>query len=150
MLRGRLDILLIEDDPNDVFFVRDAIAKSGRGHRLYAVTDGNEAIAYLKGQGQYANREAHPVPNIVLTDLKMPGMDGFEFLQWLKEHPECGIIPAIVFSSSRHDADVRKAYRLGANAYIMKPTRLAELVDVLHSTYEFWSHCERPPMPKHC
>jgi CheY-like chemotaxis protein len=80
----------------------------------------------------------------------MPGMDGFELLQWLKEHPECGIIPVIVFSSSRREADVRKAYQLGANAYIMKPRKLVELVDVLHSTYEFWSHCERPAIPKRC
>ena len=145
-----MDILLVEDDPNDVFFVQDAIEKSARGHKLYAVKDGDEAIAYLQGRGAYANREAYPVPNIILTDLKMPEMDGFEFLQWLKEHPECGMIPAIVFSSSRQDADVRKAHRLGANAYIMKPTSLAELVDVLRTTYEFWSHCERPPMPKHC
>jgi CheY-like chemotaxis protein len=84
---------------------------------------------------------------VILTDLKMPGMHGFEFLKWLRDHPESSIIPVIVYSSSRLEPDVRKAYSLGANCYLAKPHRLDEMRHTLRLLYEFWSRCECPPMP---
>ena len=147
MKRGRLIILLIEDEEHDVFFVRAATQASGVGHELYAVRDGAEAVRYLRGEGDYADRQKFPRPNLVLTDLKMPGVNGFDFLLWVREHPDWGIIPIVVYSSSSLESDVREAYRLGANAYITKPSSLAEMVKLLQATYDFWSRCECP-MPR--
>src|SRR6266567_4843344 len=148
MNSGKLDILLAEDWDTDIFFVREATERVGASHTVHAVRDGREAIQYLRGEGQYADRKKFPLPNLILTDLKMPGMDGFEFLRWLRKHPdECSIIPTIVFTSSYLEEDVREAYRLGANSFITKPTALKELVDVLRVTYEYWSRCKCPPRP---
>ena len=150
MKSGRLRILLVEDEDNDIFLVQRATERGGAGHRVYPVRDGEEAIHYLRGQGMYADRQKFPLPNVILSDLKMQRMDGFEFLQWLRSHPECSVIPTIVFSSSRQESDVRQAYRFGANSYITKPSTAEELMQVLHAIYEYWSRCECPPPPKGC
>jgi CheY-like chemotaxis protein len=146
MKRGRLVILLLEDEEHDIFFVKQATQMGGKSHDVHAVRNGLEAIDYLRGEGQYGNREAYPLPNVIMTDLKMPCMDGFEFLQWVRDHPEHQIIPVIVYTSSSMETDVRKAYRLGANSYIVKPSSLHQMVDVLRATWEYWSRCECPPM----
>ncbi len=145
MKRGRLVILLAEDDDNDIFFVRRATQASNAGHTVHAVHDGAQAIEYLRGQGAYADREKFPLPNIILTDLKMAGMDGFDLLRWLHDNPDCSVIPTIVYSSSTLEADVRLAYRCGANAYIKKPGSVTELAETLGLIYDFWSRCEIPP-----
>jgi CheY-like chemotaxis protein len=150
MKRERLIILLIEDEESDIFFMRRATERSNGGHTLNAVHDGEEAIRYLRGEGQYGDRQKFQLPNVVLTDLKMPRMNGFDFLRWLRQHPECSIIPIIVYSNSNMESDVREAYRLGANSYIRKPSDLSQMVEILHATYEFWSRCECPPIPSNC
>jgi CheY-like chemotaxis protein len=150
MRNGRLVILLVEDEENDILFVRHATEKSNANHTLNAVHDGKEAIRYLRGEGLYADRQKFPSPNVVLTDLKMPGMNGFDLLKWLRSHPECSVIPVIVYSTSRLEADVREAYRLGANSFIYKPTDLNELVDIFETIYDYWSKCECPPTPNNC
>ncbi len=145
MKRGNLSILLVEDDENDTFFVRRAVLHADRGHTVHPVSDATEAIKYLQGEGRYHNREEFPVPNVILTDIKMPLMDGFEFLQWLKTNRSVLIIPIIVYSSSSQERDIRRAYELGANAYITKPHSYETLASTLHSIYDFWSRCEVPP-----
>lgn len=150
MKTGSLNILMLEDEQNDVYFVRRALAKLGARHTLHAVHNGGEALRYLCGEGEYKDRSKFPMPNIIFTDLKMPGMDGFEFLRWLRDHPECLIIPTIVYSSSTQDSDVRKAYALGANSYVAKPSGLAEMTDFLKFTSEYWSRCELPPPVLKC
>ena len=147
MKRGRLVILLVEDDDHDIFFVKQATRASSAGHTVHAVHDGGEAIHYLKGEGAFRDRYQFPAPNVILTDIQMPGMNGFEFLKWLRAHPQYSIIPAMVYSSSCLEEDVREAYRLGANAYIAKPDVLKEMVEMLRLIYEFWSRCECPPLP---
>ncbi|HWH69788.1 MAG TPA: response regulator [Candidatus Sulfotelmatobacter sp.] len=147
MKHGSLTILLVEDEEHDIFCLQQATEKAGPAHTLNAAHDGAEAVCYLQGQGQFADRQQYSLPNIILTDLKMPGMDGFEFLQCLREHPDYQIIPVVVYSSSALEADVRKAYRLGANSYMVKPSSIFELVELLRATYEYWSRCECPPMP---
>lgn len=146
MKRGSLVILLVEDDENDIVLVRKATEAGGAGHTVYGVHGGEEAIAYLKGSGDFANRQKFPLPNVILTDLKMPGMGGFELLRWLRGNPRYAIIPTIVYSSSRLERDVQEAYRAGANSYIGKPGGLGELVEILHAIYEYWSRCECPPL----
>ncbi len=150
MTARKLIILLIEDLENDVFFVQEATRRGGAGHTVYAVPDGQEAIRYLRGEAQYSDRQKYPLPNVILTDLKMPRMNGFEFISWVRAHPECSVIPTIVYTSSDQDRDVKEAYRLGANAYMTKPHDLNEMVDLLRTLCEFWSRCECPPMPFKC
>jgi CheY-like chemotaxis protein len=113
---------------------------------LRIVEDGEEAVKYLSGHEEYADRSWFPLPNIIITDLKMPRMDGFELLRWLRAHPGCSAIPAIVMSSSGRPEDVIKAYNLGANCYFVKPSGLDELVTMIKIIFGFWSCCERPPI----
>jgi CheY-like chemotaxis protein len=140
----QLIILLVEDDENDILFVREATGLTGERHRIHAVHDGQEAVDYLQGKDGYADRGKFPFPDVIVTDLKMPRMDGFDLLTWLREHPECSLLPTLVLSSSQNREDVRKAYKLGANSYIVKPMMITVLRDTLRSVFDYWSRCERP------
>src|SRR5947209_1880270 len=129
-IKWQLNVLMVDDSPEDIELFTRAFEMQGRTRSFFAVHDGEEAIAYLRCQPPYQNRMSYPSPNIIITDLKMPRMDGFQFLQWLHSHPECSVIPAIVFSGSALEADVRRAYQLGANAFINKPTSSAKLKEI--------------------
>jgi len=150
MPMNKLEILLVEDEENDIFFFRRAVANSPYIKSFETVKDGREAVQFLKREGRYAELKGQSLPNVVMTDLKMPVMNGFELLEWLKQHPECGIIPAMVYSSSTDEQDVCRAFKLGANAYFAKPTKLDEMVGLLHFIYEFWSRSEIPPLEDEC
>jgi CheY-like chemotaxis protein len=127
--------------------VKRALDKSGVAKSFYAVNNGDEAIAYLRGEGKYADRKEFPFPNILLLDLKMPGMDGFDILAWLQAHADCKVIPTIAFTSSAIDSDVHRVYVLGGNAYLVKPSGFHELVNLIQLTHQFWSQCQTPPPP---
>ncbi len=145
-----LKILLLEDEPHDVFFIKRALEQVAKGHVLRSVENGEEAIQYLRGEGQFADREAFPFPNLILTDLKMPRMNGFEFLEWIRHHQDCSVIPTIVLSSSAIESDVRRAYEIGANAYVRKPASMEDLVKMIKLTWEYWQMCERPTTEPKC
>ena len=138
-------ILLVEDDPNDVLLVKMAFQKSQAGLRVMVVTNGHEAVRYLKGEGQYADRSAHPFPEFVLLDLKMPQMNGFEVLRWIRAQPIIKRLPVIVFTSSLHDGDAALAYEEGANSFVSKPTDFEKLVQTLKSLGEFWLGASKFP-----
>lgn len=140
----RLTILIIDDDPNDVLLLRKALTRAEIHDPVQVVTDGFQAIQYLSGEGMYGNREQFPFPSVVFTDLKMPRINGFEVLQWLRKHPDCSVIPVMVLSASKIDADIKRAYQLGANAYLAKPSSMKELVEAVKTAYSFWAHCEKP------
>lgn len=146
-IRPGFRLLMADDSPDDVFLVERALLRSGVSSNFYAVPNGREAIAYLQAEGKYANRQQFPFPNAVLMDLHMPGMDGFEVLRWLKNHPECKVIPTIIFSSSPVESDVHEVYVLGGNAYVTKPHDYNELVELIRLTYQFWSRCQVPQPP---
>jgi CheY-like chemotaxis protein len=146
MKRNRLEILLVEDDENDIFFIQQALAVDPGGHRLNAVRSVEEAMAYLRRQGKFSDGTNFPRPNLILTDLKMGPTGGFDFLRWLRACPEFSALPAVVFSSSPYDRDVREAYLRGASAYMVKPTDLKEVFEMLQTTCNFWSLCEPPPV----
>ena len=146
MKRGHLVILLVEDDENDVFLLHKATQVGGEGHTVRAVHDGIEAIDYLKGSGGFQDRNRFPLPNVILSDLKMPRMNGFELLEWVRANSHYSVIPAIIYSSSRLEKDVRRAYQLGANSYITKPGNLVEMIDILRIIYDYWSRCECPSL----
>jgi len=144
--RGHLVILLVEDDDNDIYLVRRATGSGGAGHSVHAVHDGMEAIDYLTGVGVFADRNRFPLPNVVMTDLKMPRMGGFDFLHWLRTNPQYSVIPTIIYSSSHLERDVREAYSRGANSYIAKPSGMAQMLEILGTIYNYWSHCECPAL----
>ncbi len=150
-MRRDLTILIAEDSENDALLLQMALKRAGIKERVYVVADGVEAIAYLRGEGKYKDRSKFPFPNVLFTDLKMPRMSGFEVLQWLRSNPECFIIPIIVLSASQLDDDIRKAYQLSANAYLVKPGKFEDLQKILKLAFEFWDKCEKPTPPvPHC
>jgi CheY-like chemotaxis protein len=145
-----LTILVAEDTESDAELVKIALRGIGVRNTVQIVPDGQELLAYLCGTGQYQDRAAFPFPSVLFVDLKMPRVNGFEVLQWLEDHPECLIVPVIVLSSSKTDSDVKMAYELGANAYLMKPGNLDDLKAMLRTTFEFWDWCCRPAQLKTC
>lgn len=131
-------ILIVEDEESDILFLKRAFAKVGVPNPLHAVTNGEEAVAYLQGTPPFTDRSVHPFPRVIITDLKMPQMGGLELLRWLNEHPEHRVIPTIVFTSSTSQADVNEAFNLGAGAYIVKPVEFRELERVAKTIADYW------------
>ena len=138
-------ILVVEDDPNDLFFLKRAFDLSRAQCLMQAVGDGAEAIDYLRGVDDYADRQRYPLPVLILMDLKMPRMDGFEFLAWLRREPVLRIIPVVVLSSSNLPDDVQRAYDLGANSFVVKAQDNTTLPDTLKTLASYWLEiCETP------
>jgi CheY-like chemotaxis protein len=127
-MKDALKILVAEDQPDDLFLLRQAFKKAQFTSAIYSVCDGVEAQAYLSGESDYSDRSIFPFPDVLLLDLNMPRMNGFDLLAWLREDPRCKRLVVHVLSSSVREVDVRRAYDLGANSYITKPSRLDELV----------------------
>lgn len=142
-------MLWVEDDADDVLLIGRAIRKAGLPVPSL-VRDGREAVEYLSGAGKYADRLAHPFPSIILLDLKLPRMSGFEVLGWIRERTELCRIPVIMFTSSREKADVDRAYALGANAYLLKSVDHEDLVEALKRVQAFWLDLNlHPSLPVH-
>lgn len=131
-------ILLAEDSQDDVLLVKRAFAKGGIEHPIYAVGDGDEAIAYLKGEGKFSNREEFPLPNLLLLDLKMPRKDGFDVLRWVRKQPCLAGLPILVLTSSDALHDVNLAYQLGANSFLVKPIEFENCVQLGNLIKEYW------------
>jgi CheY-like chemotaxis protein len=131
-------ILIVEDDENDATFLQRAFARAGFPNPIRRVQNGEEAIAYLKGEGIYADRERFAFPRVILTDLKMPHMDGLQLLRWLSENPQYRVVPTIVFTSSTAQADVNAAFDRGAGAYVVKPVDVRELERMARNIAEYW------------
>ena len=118
----QFSVLLVEDDLNDIFLVKRAFKKARLQNPLNVVTDGQEAIHYLRGLGKYADRETYPLPTLIVMDIKMPRKTGFEVLEWVKgQGRPLRRIPIVIVSSSDNPSDINQAYELGANAYMVKP-----------------------------
>ena len=141
----RATILVVEDDPNDLFFLKRAFSAVQAKCLMQAVGDGAEAIDYLRGVDDYADRRRFPLPALILMDLKMPRVDGFEFLSWLRREPGVKLIPVVVFSSSNLPHDVKRAYDLGANSFVVKVQDSTMLPETLQTLASYWLEiCETP------
>ena len=146
-------ILVVEDNPDDAFLIQLSFEKAGILNRLRTVKTGEEALAYLKGVGQFADRALHPLPRLLLLDLKLPGIDGFEVLRWIRNQPEFLKLRVVVVTSSTEVRDVNEAFRLGANSFILKPAdfmRFAEFSQALAGSWVWVDELpawELPPVP---
>ena len=136
--------MIVDDDPNDCFLIERAFRKIGVTDPIQTLNGGREAIAYMMGEGKYADRDVYVYPTFITTDLKMPGMDGFSVLEHLKNNPEWAVIPTVVLTSSRDLDDIKKAYMLGASSYHVKPNSPEKLREQLRVLHEYWMTCEVP------
>src|ERR1051325_10934839 len=117
----RAVILLAEDEEDYVVLIRHAFSQANILNPLFVVWNGEEVIWYLKGEGKYANRDEYPLPDLLLLDLKMPRVNGFEVLEWIRRQPGLSALRVLVLTSSDEIRDVNKAYKLGANSFLVKP-----------------------------
>jgi CheY-like chemotaxis protein len=140
-----LKILIVEDNPDDVFFFKQAMKKASADFHLHSVSDGVQAVAYLKGDAAFGDRAAHPFPDVLLLDLNMPGMNGFELLEWVRSNPGCSHLIVHVMSASSRDLDIHKAYQLGANSYVIKPSRIDELIRFVAALDQWHRFLALPP-----
>ena len=137
-------ILLVDDDRDFLMFVERAFRQNGVTSPIHQVYDGEEAIAYMMGEGKFADRDAYEYPTFIMIDLKMPGADGFTVLQHIKKNPEWAIIPTVVFSASSDMDDIKKSYMLGASSYHVKPHSMDKLREHLKILHDYWMTCETP------
>jgi CheY-like chemotaxis protein len=144
MLKNQI-ILLAEDDPNDVLLIQRAFRKAGLQEVLKTVRDGEEAIQYLDGRGDFSDRTLFPVPFLVLLDLKMPGTDGFGVLSWARSQPDLKRLLIVVLTSSNFQSDVDRAYELGANSYLVKPVEFKDMVNLIQRFEAYWTELNRIP-----
>ncbi|HWH69519.1 MAG TPA: response regulator [Candidatus Sulfotelmatobacter sp.] len=131
-------ILLAEDDDHDVFFFERALRNAGVAAPLVTVHDGAEAIEYLLGGGPFADRSRFPLPCLVITDLKMPKVSGFDLLDWLQHQSQLSHLPCLVLSSSAHEADIQRSLALGARAYWVKPSDVSALKEIVCELQTRW------------
>ncbi len=133
-----VSILVADDDAQDTMLVRMAAERASLCLRLNSVTDGEQAIDYLMGRQQFADRNAHPFPTMMLLDLKMPGLSGFDVLDFVRQEPDLRRLPVVIFSSSDDPKDIRRAYDAGANSYLCKPHSTGDLSALLKALEEYW------------
>lgn len=139
-------ILYVEDEENDVMFMRHAWKKAGLLNPLQVVTDGEQAMHHLAGEGKYANREEYPMPFLVLLDLKLPKVSGLELIKWIREQPAIHTLQVVILTSSNQPVDIHAAHALRANAYLIKPPDAEGLAQMAASLKDFWmSRAQTPP-----
>jgi CheY-like chemotaxis protein len=139
------EILLVEDDPGDVRLALEVLRELHMAERCVVVNDGEEAIDFLHARGAYSQR-APGVPRVIVLDLKMPRVDGFEFLEQIKVDPRFKLIPVVVLTSSREERDVQRAYGLGVNSYAVKSINFAEYRERLRTLVKYWADVNEQPV----
>ncbi len=131
-------ILIVEDREDDILLIRKAFAQASVTNPVQIARDGEEAIAYLMGEGKYSNRAEYPLPILVILDLKLPRMDGFEVLSWIRQQPGIRALPVVVLTSSKEIRDVNRAYQLGANSFFVKELDFQNSVDMGRLLQTYW------------
>ena len=131
-------ILLVEDSEDDVFLITRAFKSAGLVTPIARACNGQDAIDYLSGKDNYADRAKFPLPALVLLDIKMPFISGFEVLSWVRAQPPLATLPVVVFTTSDQECDVKRAYASGANAYLVKPAHLEDCESLAVLIKQFW------------
>jgi CheY-like chemotaxis protein len=131
-------ILLAEDNSDDVFFMQRAAKAAGIPVPLQVAPHGQAVIDYLEGTGEFADREKFPLPFLIFLDLKMPHRSGLEVLEWIRQQPQFQTLLVLVLTTSREETDVQRAYRLGANSYLVKPPNASQLAELIRLVKAYW------------
>ncbi len=140
-----IEILLVEDNPGDVRLTQEALKEGKVTNNLHVAMDGEQALQFLRREGQYADA---PRPDMILLDLNLPKKDGREVLQEIKEDPNLHKIPVVVLTTSKAEEDICRSYALNCNCYIQKPVDLDQFLDAVKSLQEFWmTVVTLPPRP---
>jgi CheY-like chemotaxis protein len=140
-------VLVVEDLEDDAKLLQVLLNQLGILNPVRMVLNGNEAVAYLKGIPPYSDRIQHPLPGIIFLDLKLPGMDGFEFLGWLKSQPQLKNTFIVVISGFGDLASIQRAYALGANTFLVKPCRAPDLENIIGYYPAYWIRSLAPSPP---
>jgi CheY-like chemotaxis protein len=138
-------ILLAEDNPKDIELTIEAFAETNLAGIINIVNNGIEAMEYLRCEGKFKSREGGN-PAVVLMDIKMPHMDGIEVLQAIRNDPAFELVPVVMFTSSQEKPDLTRSYKLGANAYVVKPLDFKEFLETIRQIGIFWVHVNIPPI----
>ena len=139
-------VLLIEDDVSDFRLVQRAFTKIMPNVPMVRLAHGDEAVAYLAGEAPYEDRALHPIPSVVLLDIKLPRRSGFEVLEWVRtQESHLKRLPIIMLTSSRHQVDVNRAYDLGVNSYLVKPSNNSELEQLASTFHAYWLEMNASP-----
>ena len=144
-MRDEVIILLAEDEEDYVLLIKRAFERAKIPNPIHVVWNGQEAIAYLKGEGKYSNRDEYPLPDLFLLDLKMPRVNGFEVLSWVRQQPGLAGLRILVLTSSDRIRDVNEAYKLGANSFLVKPYDFDDLAYLSKLIQDFWLEASRVP-----
>jgi two-component system response regulator len=145
MEHNSVEILLVEDNPNDVELTLDAFGENNISNHVHVVRDGAEALEYLFATGAYAGRKIEDSPRLILLDLKLPKVDGLEVLRQVKADPRTRRIPVVVMTSSREERDIVNSYNLGVNSYIVKPVDFQQFNEAARSLGFYWLLLNQPP-----
>jgi two-component system response regulator len=139
-----VEILLVEDNPRDAELTIRALKRKNLANNLYHVEDGVEALDFLFGRGAYSGRDMNEPPKVVLLDLKLPRINGLEVLSALKSDDRTRTIPVVIITSSAEDPDVKKAYELGANSYVIKPVQFDSFIEAMAKIGIYWLLVNHP------
>ena len=146
-LRHNHAILLVEDNPDDADLTLRALLKAGILNEVVHVGDGAEALDYLFGTGPHAGRDANLLPQLILLDLKLPKVDGFEVLRRVRSDPRTRIVPVVILTSSKEDQDLIEAYQHYVNSYIRKPVDFVQFAESVRMLGLYWLVLNEPPIP---
>ena len=138
-------ILLVEDSEDNILLVRRAMQKAGVTTRLEVVTSGEQAVEYLRGTNGYSDWKQFPLPAIVLLDLKMPGMSGFDVLKWIRQRPGLKALRVAMLTSSDMPSEIKQAHDLGANIFLTKPVESERLIEIIKTMNEHWLRQAQSP-----
>jgi two-component system response regulator len=146
MIEYPVEILLVEDNPNDIELTMHAFRKNKLGNRIQVVRDGAEALDFIFCTGPYSTRRIEDRPKVILLDLKLPKVDGIEVLRKIKTDPLTKNVPVVVLTSSREDQDIRECYDLGVNSYIVKPVDFEKFVEAVSTLGMYWLLFNQSPL----
>ncbi len=144
MKAQKFTLLIVDDDQDARFLAQRTFESLATRYKVQLASNGDEAIAYLKGEGKFADRKKFEFPSYIVTDLQMEPGDGFTLLEFLKNNPALSVIPVVMLSSSEDADDIRQAYLLGASSFLVKPATLSGLKTLLRKVHEYWAECEVP------
>lgn len=145
MKNNSIELLLVEDNPQDLELTKRALKKSNLANRIHVARDGAEALDFLFCEGEYANRDASETPNLILLDLMLPKINGLEVLKRIKTDPRTKATPVVVLTSSKEQRDVIESYQLGVNSYIVKPVDFEQFSSAVQELGLYWLILNHPP-----